>query len=672
MHEQEKSYFRFLKNLPRKFRSLFFLGFVLYAAGMIIDILMPLAQQTFIDSSINTGRIALKALVALGAIYVGSVVFQKLQSACFRNLRMKVVNHYYREAIWRLWSIPRAIIAQKGLGYYGNILISGCQNLGILIAPQIFSFFFLSIQALAGLTVAYSWYRPIGILFTILMAISAANTFLFRSGRNRQMDLYRQASDDLARKNDDYISNTMTYKIFGDFRSASAALYEGIGNVTGTFGKFLKGLENNRLISGMTEALGLFLTLVLGMGAVVRGDLSYGQLVALAAYCSVILRPFEAFVTFLGDLAQYGTYVTRYEAAFGYFNTAYRNSTLKQPVKGKSEMEVSDASIGFSSASSYLHEAPTFVEFHGVRVDYQDDATSFDFSIEGPSALIGLSGEGKTTVARLLFKEKVPAAGKILINGCTDLADLVESSWVGSLAVLGQEEEIFNSDLAYNLLMGKKLIPASELPLQQAKLESDLRRFVDGDCIPMTEEAFVLAWHYSLIGLETRCAFSVKKQFQEYAYSNPARIVSKWLSMLFIEKERYESVTEQLDIAKLADRTFGQTGVGISGGEKQRIALARFLLKDDFDFFILDEPFTAMDAILEAQCTQLLMRKIEGRPGLLITHKIHLAETLADRIIVIKDGQVEATGSPKELIEASVHYRNLRKAYFANVLKSSQ
>jgi len=200
LQPQQSNYFRFLKFLPKKFKNQFALGIALYAVGILLDILIPLVQKDFIDNSINTKAISFNILYILGIIYILAIAFQKLQSFCFRSLRMKVVNHYYTTAIKRLWTIPRDVIAKKGLGYYENILTSGCQNLGILIAPQIFAFVFLSIQSLTSLFIAYSWSKSIGIMFTVIMIISAANTFLFRSEREKQINKYKEITDNLSKK----------------------------------------------------------------------------------------------------------------------------------------------------------------------------------------------------------------------------------------------------------------------------------------------------------------------------------------------------------------------------------------------------------------------------------------------------------------------------------------
>jgi ATP-binding cassette, subfamily B, bacterial len=80
----------------------------------------------------------------------------------------------------------------------------------------------------------------------------------------------------------------------------------------------------------------------------------------------------------------------------------------------------------------------------------------------------------------------------------------------------------------------------------------------------------------------------------------------------------------------------GERGLTLSVGERQRIALARALLRDP-RILILDEPTSALDPAAEAAVTGELMNVLRGRTSILITHRMSLAE-LADMVVVIKDG----------------------------------
>jgi ATP-binding cassette subfamily B protein len=83
----------------------------------------------------------------------------------------------------------------------------------------------------------------------------------------------------------------------------------------------------------------------------------------------------------------------------------------------------------------------------------------------------------------------------------------------------------------------------------------------------------------------------------------------------------------------------GERGLTLSVGERQRIALARALLRDP-RILILDEPTSALDPAAEAAVTGELMNVLRGRTSILITHRMSLAER-ADMVVVIEDGCVQ-------------------------------
>jgi ATP-binding cassette subfamily B protein len=92
----------------------------------------------------------------------------------------------------------------------------------------------------------------------------------------------------------------------------------------------------------------------------------------------------------------------------------------------------------------------------------------------------------------------------------------------------------------------------------------------------------------------------------------------------------------------------GERGSTISVGQRQRIALARALLKDPA-ILIMDEPTSALDPTSEAAITKDFSRVLRGRTAVLITHRMSLVE-LADIVVVMDGGTVIETGTPSELL----------------------
>lgn len=103
------------------------------------------------------------------------------------------------------------------------------------------------------------------------------------------------------------------------------------------------------------------------------------------------------------------------------------------------------------------------------------------------------------------------------------------------------------------------------------------------------------------------------------------------------------------------DTVVGETGVGFSGGEAHRIALARILVANP-QIVVVDEPFAALDPITERALTDTLLRACADKTLIVITH--HLAEIARfDRVVFVEDGHVTLDGTPCELMRISERFR---------------
>ena len=115
-----------------------------------------------------------------------------------------------------------------------------------------------------------------------------------------------------------------------------------------------------------------------------------------------------------------------------------------------------------------------------------------------------------------------------------------------------------------------------------------------------------------------------------------------------------ELATRALELVGLDPTVFGRRWPReLSGGQRQRVAVARALAARP-DVVLLDEPFGALDAITraEVQSTFAQIRRELQVTTLLVTHDLHEAFELGDRIVVMRQGRVEQMASPRELREA--------------------
>jgi len=116
------------------------------------------------------------------------------------------------------------------------------------------------------------------------------------------------------------------------------------------------------------------------------------------------------------------------------------------------------------------------------------------------------------------------------------------------------------------------------------------------------------------------------------------------------------------------DTMVGNRGLKLSGGEKQRISIARALLKDPA-LLIFDEATSALDSISEAAIQAAINPLIEERTSILIAHRLSTI-LAADEILVVKDGEIVERGKHKDLVHARGTYQELYETQFSKALET--
>jgi ABC-type multidrug transport system fused ATPase/permease subunit len=103
----------------------------------------------------------------------------------------------------------------------------------------------------------------------------------------------------------------------------------------------------------------------------------------------------------------------------------------------------------------------------------------------------------------------------------------------------------------------------------------------------------------------------------------------------------------------------GEGGIKVSGGERQRIGIARALIKNP-QILIFDEATSALDSINEKLIHEAINRGAKGRTTIIIAHRLSTVMD-ADCIFVVDSGRIVAQGTHEELIKSSKEYQNLIK-----------
>jgi len=193
------------------------------------------------------------------------------------------------------------------------------------------------------------------------------------------------------------------------------------------------------------------------------------------------------------------------------------------------------------------------------------------------TALVGPSGGGKSTVAKLAARFWDIERGQITLGG-EDISKINPEVLLNNFSIVFQDVTLFNSSILDNIRLGKKDATREEV-----------------------EEAAKLA----------QCDDFINKLPQGY------------------------------------DTLIGENGEKLSGGERQRISIARAMLKDA-PIILLDEATASLDAENESKIQGALSELIKEKTVLIIAHRMRTVSG-ADKIVVLKDGQISETGNPSEL-----------------------
>lgn len=212
-------------------------------------------------------------------------------------------------------------------------------------------------------------------------------------------------------------------------------------------------------------------------------------------------------------------------------------------------------------------------------------------------ALVGPNGAGKTTLIKLLCRLYTPAEGRILLNG-KDISQYDFEDYAKAFSVVFQDFELLAFSVRENLLSGK------------------------------TEE-------------KSKQGDTTERELWEVLEKTDM-------------SERIRDFPDGLDSLLFKDNG---DGVMLSGGEAQKLAIARALYKNA-PFVILDEPAAALDPIAEAQIYENFDRLIQGKTSVYISHRMSSCR-FCDRIVVLDQGEIVEEGTHDQLMTAQGLYAKL-------------
>ena len=552
-----------------RFRVLLALACLMGAkfANFSVPILLKKIVDSFAAPTANgisvTQAIAvpIALVVAYGAVRLSTSLFTELREFLFSKVTLSAVHDAALKTFEHLHALSLRFHLERRTGQVTREIDHGMRGISSLISYTLYSILPTIVEL--SLVMGYLFWQYEIWFVTIMMASLIAyvtwtiNITNWRTQyRKRMVELDAKAS---ARAVDSLL-NFETVKYFNNEAFESKR-----------YDETLTQFQRSNMIS--QQSLNL---------------LNIGQQIIIATGVTLILWRAALGVSngsmTLGDLVLVNAFMLQLYVPLNFLGVIYRE--IKQSVTDMERMfklleanrEIQDS----PDATDWVNCGAS-VAFEDVRFSYDPrreilKGVSFNVPAGETVAVVGSSGAGKSTIARLLFRFYDINAGAVKLDG-QDIRDITQTSLRRAIGIVPQDTVLFNDSIYYNIAYGKPDATRDEV-------------------ISAAKAAYIHS---------------------------------------FIEQlpEGYET-------------TVGERGLKLSGGEKQRVAIARCLLKNPA-ILVFDEATSALDSTSEQAIQAELRGLAVGKTTLIIAHRLSTIAH-ANNIIVLENGQITEQGTHADLL----------------------
>ena len=522
----------------------------------------------------GTAAVALAVPIALivgyGLLRLSTSVFTELREYVFAKVTQRTVREIALKVFRHLHALSLRFHLERQTGGLTRDIERGTRGVSSIVSYTLYSILptLIEISMVLGY-LAWQYHRDFMLITVVALVAYIVYTIVVTEWRTT----FRRAMNELdTRANVKAIDSLMNYetvKYFGN-ETFEANRYD--GSMQSWERAAIKSQTTLSLLNvGQSAIIAVAVTAMVwrATAGVTDGSMTLGDLVLVNAFMIQLYIP----LNFLGMLyREIKQSLTDMERLFG---------LLEQ------NKEVEDA-----PGARPLRIAGATVRFDDVHFAYDPKrpilrGVSFEIPAGKTVAVVGSSGAGKSTQARLLFRFYDLCGGSITIDG-QDIRSVTQESLRAAIGIVPQDTVLFNDTIRYNIAYGRP--DADDAGIEAAARAAQLDGLIE-------------------------------------------RLPEGWETQV------------------------GERGLKLSGGEKQRVAIARMLLKNP-PVLVLDEATSSLDSRNEQAIQEALERVAADRSTLVIAHRLSTIVG-ADRIIVLHEGTVVESGRHEELIARGGRYAEL-------------
>ncbi|OPJ64163.1 ABC transporter ATP-binding protein [Clostridium oryzae] len=563
---------RFFLMIFKQNRKLSIVAFVIMLIVSALDLTTPQIMQRILDDAIKLGKI--KLLLALAILYalinivsaafeVGSgYIYSKIKNGVTVKLKVKLLKH----------------LGKLSGDYYTNIKSGNMlqvmendiyivESMGIELVISLVSDAFMAVIALFFL-IRMQWD-----LLLLLMTLEIALGFTqskFTKILSRKTNELRDDSGVISNLVQEYISNIMLVVMSKSIPKFFRNYIKKEKDILKKYIHFDMIISGNSANVKVVSALITVFTYGYGGYKIIKGHMTFGELIAFEQYVSMFMGPSMRIIRSNTTIQQSAVSINRIFAV------------IDEPVIIEQD---NDGEVFNKDSNGYI-------EFKHVDFSYGDGSdvindVNMKFEKGKVSAIVGSTGCGKSTIIKLLFRLWEVNNGCIYIDRVSlkkyNLRNLRKN-----IAIITQDLLLFDDTIINNITLENKYVSRAEV--------------------------------------EYICK---KVQIYDFIASLPNGF----------------------------DTVIGEDGVKLSGGQKQKISIARALLGDS-RVIVFDEATSALDNVSQQNIMGNISEFLKNRTTIVIAHRLSTIRN-ADIIYVMDGGRIVEQGTHDELICKNGHYYNL-------------
>ena len=526
-------------------------------------------NETVDFSYVRENSIYAAAFAGLGlCIYLIGLVLSHI-------FAFEVEDTIIKTSVKKLIHKPLGYFDDKESGRIRNVIVSGASETHSFLAHQLPDMAMTIISPIVLLVFFFMFNWKLGLASMIPMVIGMILMSAMMTSETKKMkDEYYAGLSELSSQTVEYVRGIPVVKTFAQSVESFNKLYSLIIKIKDGVLKLTMSYTNKMSwFETVSTSTAFFLVPVALLLIKCNGNLS--NVVADSVIYFLIGPTFAVFIMRSATITQFSYFA---ELALNKIENILEFDDFMYGDKTSSDVGIEFKNVSFSYGGENVLDSISFKVNKGERV-----------------ALVGSSGSGKTTVARLTARFYDTKSGEIFIGGI-NIKDFEKEALMKKIAFVFQNSKLFKMSLRENLLIGKP--NATDEEIENALINSGSKEII----------------------------------------------------------ERLENGL---------DTVYGTKGTYFSGGEAQRLSIARAFLKDA-DIIILDEATAFADPENEHLIQESFKKLSKNKTTLMIAHRLSTVID-ADKILVIDKGKIIEEGKHADLINMNGHYKKLWEEYQKSV-----